>query len=74
MNKKGKLIVAASKVRECEKCNGHWAWRQTNSGTWYPANAIDDGDHPNTSLYEITYEKKFLVDILSHSKFCKVGA
>lgn len=74
MNKKGRLIVDAIKVKECEKCGGHWAWRQANSGTWYPANATDDGYHPVATLYTLTHQHKYLIDILGHSKFCKVGA
>lgn len=73
-NQMATLIVKENKVKTCEKCGGHWSWRQTKAGKWYPANAVYMGDEPQYGIYEVTYETIYHVDMLAHFKFCKVGA
>ena len=68
-----KLVVPAAKVKTCEKCGGHWAWRETKAGKFYSANAVYMGDEPVYGMYEVKYETIYHVDVLGHFKFCKAG-
>ena len=66
----GTLVVPAAKVKVCEECKGHWAWRQTVAGKWYKANAVYMGEQPSYNRYEVTYATIYHVNVLSHFKFC----